>query len=207
MNGISSGTAGAVGDAACKRVCNGKTCFAANAGAGAACRPNSKSDPCEGQCDGAGHCSNVAQPCEFGRNEQLCTFDLCNFTKATECNSQNLANNTLCSDAMPVRSASATARALASPGPRSAATMATPAPTTRVIPILGLASAPWMTPMVARTATPVPVAIFAVAVRDNLASAPELRRQQCLHHGYLRSEHGLRARGQVLQRQRRLHDR
>jgi hypothetical protein len=99
MNGIPCGTVGAVGDAACKRVCSGKTCMAANAAAGAACRPNSKSDPCDGQCDGAGHCGSIAQPCEFGRNEQLCTFDLCSFTNATDCKTQNLASNTLCSDA------------------------------------------------------------------------------------------------------------
>ncbi|HEX2873840.1 MAG TPA: MYXO-CTERM sorting domain-containing protein [Polyangiaceae bacterium] len=99
LNGVTCGTAGGVGDAACTRYCSGKTCLAAIAPLGTACRPNLSSDPCDGQCDGTGKCDSLGgAACAFGRDEQLCTFATCNFSKATQCKTQNLNKNTLCSD-------------------------------------------------------------------------------------------------------------
>lgn len=98
-NGVVCGTSNAVGDSACKRYCSGKTCLAATAPAGAACRPSAGSNPCEGQCDGAGKCEAIAQPCDFGRREQLCKQDTCNLANATQCLTKNLLKNTICSDA------------------------------------------------------------------------------------------------------------
>jgi Dictyostelium (slime mold) repeat len=100
LNGVACGTTSGVGDAACKRYCSGKTCMAANAPAGAACRPTSKSTPCDGTCDGAGKCDDLgAAACPFGRDEQLCTFATCNFASSAQCKTANLAKNAQCSDA------------------------------------------------------------------------------------------------------------
>jgi MYXO-CTERM domain-containing protein len=100
LDGVVCGTTNGVGDNACKRHCSGKTCLAANAPEGAACRPTNKSNPCEGSCDGAGQCDNLGgSACTFGRQEQLCKFDSCNFADVSECLTKNLARNTLCSDA------------------------------------------------------------------------------------------------------------
>lgn len=99
LNGVICGSASGVGDAACKRHCSGKTCLASNAPAGAACRPNNKSTPCEGQCDGAGKCDNLGgSACEFGRDGQLCQFATCNFANASQCLTKNLVHNAVCSD-------------------------------------------------------------------------------------------------------------
>lgn len=99
MDGISCGTQAGVGDNACKHFCSGKTCLAATASAGTACRPNSGAGICEGQCDGGGHCAPIAQPCPEGRNEQLCTVNFCDQKDATKCTVLNLSKNTICSDA------------------------------------------------------------------------------------------------------------
>jgi MYXO-CTERM domain-containing protein len=99
MDGVVCGTTNGVGDNACKRYCSGKTCLLADAPSGTACRPTSKSNPCEGQCNGAGKCEQLGgSACDFGRNEQLCKFATCNFTNATECVVKNLGKNTRCSD-------------------------------------------------------------------------------------------------------------
>jgi MYXO-CTERM domain-containing protein len=99
LDGVVCGTTNGVGDAACNRYCSGKTCLAADAPAGAACRPSSKSNPCEGQCDGAGKCDKVAGiACDFGRDEQLCKFATCDFANSKQCVTKNLRKNTLCSD-------------------------------------------------------------------------------------------------------------
>lgn len=100
LNGVICGTTNAVGDNACKRYCSGRTCLAADAPAGAACRPTSKSNVCEGQCNGAGKCENLgASACDFGRDGQLCTFATCNLANASACLIKNLVRPTLCSDA------------------------------------------------------------------------------------------------------------
>jgi len=99
LNGVVCGTSAGVGDAACKKYCSGKTCLAGNAPAGAACRPTPDSNPCEGQCNPSGACKAVASPCTYGRQDQLCKFDTCNFANATTCLTKNLARNTRCSDA------------------------------------------------------------------------------------------------------------
>jgi len=98
LDGVTCGTASGVGDVACTRYCSGKTCLAAIAPLGTACRPNLNSDPCDGQCDGTGKCDSLgAAACTFGRDEQLCKFATCNFSNATQCKTQNLTRNTLCS--------------------------------------------------------------------------------------------------------------
>jgi MYXO-CTERM domain-containing protein len=99
LNGVICGTTSGVGDAACKRYCSGKTCLAANAPSGAACRPTNKGSPCDGACDGAGKCDALATACDFGRSEQLCTFATCNFANSKQCVVANLGRNTICSDA------------------------------------------------------------------------------------------------------------
>lgn len=99
LDGVVCGNANGAGNAACTRHCSGRTCLNAPAGTGAACRPNSKSSPCDGQCDGAGHCDAIDTPCDFGRDQQLCTFATCTLTNATNCLIKNLPQNVLCSDA------------------------------------------------------------------------------------------------------------
>jgi hypothetical protein len=100
LDGVVCGTSAGVGDAACRRYCSGKTCLNSNAPQGAACRPNSKSNPCEGQCDGAGKCAALGDvACTFGREGQLCKFDTCDFADSSRCLIKNLSRNTLCSDA------------------------------------------------------------------------------------------------------------
>jgi MYXO-CTERM domain-containing protein len=99
LNGVVCGTTAGIGDAACKHYCSGKTCLASNAPAGAACRTGAGTSPCAGQCDGAGTCTSIAAPCDFGRQEQLCKFNGCDFTNATSCLIKNVAKNVLCSDA------------------------------------------------------------------------------------------------------------
>jgi len=100
LDGVVCGTSAGVGDAACKRHCSGKACLATNAPAGSACRPTSKATPCDGMCDGSGSCGAIgASACDFGRNDQLCTFATCNFKNASECKTALLLKNTLCSDA------------------------------------------------------------------------------------------------------------
>lgn len=117
LDGVICGTTNGVGDNACKRHCSGKTCMAVNAPEGAACRPTNKSNPCEGSCDGAGHCDNLgASACTFGRQEQLCKFDSCNFADVSECLTKNLAKNTLCSDADACSISRCTGNGVCSPG-------------------------------------------------------------------------------------------
>ena len=98
LDGRACGNADGIGDAACARHCIGRGCVVANAAAGAACRPDTSSTPCDGQCNGAGACTPIADPCFYGRRAQLCQFDTCNFVKATTCTLQSLAEFTLCSD-------------------------------------------------------------------------------------------------------------
>ncbi len=95
LDGRTCGTSAGVGDAACTHVCLGKGCVAANAAAGSACRPKATSNACDGQCNGAGKCMPLAAPCAFGRDS--CTFNTCNFSKASECLIQNLPAKTECS--------------------------------------------------------------------------------------------------------------
>lgn len=96
LDGRVCGNAGGVGNAACARHCLGTSCLVTPASAGAACRPNSKSAPCDGQCDGSGTCTPIAKPCDFGRVGQQCTFDTCNLLNATSCRTQALFPRTLC---------------------------------------------------------------------------------------------------------------
>jgi len=98
MNGVVCGTTNGVGDNACKRVCSGKSCLAANAPAGAGCRLTAGGNPCEGQCTGFGVCGPVLTPCNYGREGQLCHFATCNLAAVSQCSVKNLLKNTLCSD-------------------------------------------------------------------------------------------------------------
>ncbi len=92
------GTKFGVGDAACNLRCAGKTCLAAAAPAGVACRPTGTSSPCDGQCDGAGHCGVIAAACDFGRQDQLCQFNTCDFSNATACKVRNVPAYVNCSN-------------------------------------------------------------------------------------------------------------
>lgn len=98
LNGVVCGANNGIGAAACKHVCSGRACLVQDAALGTACRPDNNSSPCEGQCDGAGACTKLATPCTFGRVDQLCKFDTCNFTNAKTCVTNNLRSNTTCSD-------------------------------------------------------------------------------------------------------------
>jgi MYXO-CTERM domain-containing protein len=98
MNGVVCGTTNGVGNNACKRYCSGKTCLAANAPAGAGCRPTSANGACDGACDGSGACAPLAAPCDYGRRDQLCVVDTCNLANAAQCVTKNLPRNTICSD-------------------------------------------------------------------------------------------------------------
>jgi hypothetical protein len=153
LDGVVCGTTTGVGDNACKRHCSGKTCLAANAPLGAACRPTSKSNPCEGQCDGSGACSNLpGQTCEFGRQEQLCTFATCNFAKSSECLTQKRTRSARMPTLAPW--ASAAPPAFASRAAPSGATTATRA---RTILAIRRTAAAWVsttTPTAAPTAMP-----------------------------------------------------
>jgi len=96
LDGRVCGNAGGIGNAACARHCQGVSCLTTPALAGAACRPTSKSAPCDGQCNGAGTCTPIASPCDFGRDGQLCTFKSCNFVNATSCQTLGLLPRTNC---------------------------------------------------------------------------------------------------------------
>jgi len=98
LDGISCGTQAGIGDGACQHYCSGKTCLAATAPVGMACRPDAASGLCEGQCDGGGHCAAVAQPCAVGRDEQLCKVAFCDQRNAAKCNVLNMSKGTTCSD-------------------------------------------------------------------------------------------------------------
>jgi MYXO-CTERM domain-containing protein len=118
LDGVVCGSTTGVGDAACKRYCSGKTCLASNAPQGAACRPTSKSNPCEGQCNGAGKCENLGgQACAFGRDEQLCGFATCDFSNTSVCLQQYLPRNTLCSDTDACSIGRCTSAGVCLPGP------------------------------------------------------------------------------------------
>jgi MYXO-CTERM domain-containing protein len=98
MDGKVCGTSAGTGDAACALHCLGKTCLAQNAAVGAACRPTAADSPCDGQCNGAGKCTPIANACAFGRDADLCTFKTCNLVAAKTCTTQNLVATTTCSN-------------------------------------------------------------------------------------------------------------
>ena len=95
LDGLACGTATGVGHAICQNRCQAGACVNIAAAAGAGCRPQDSSSPCDGACNGAGVCVPVAQPCAHKRD--VCEFKTCDLKQVTSCKTVALGAGTICS--------------------------------------------------------------------------------------------------------------
>jgi hypothetical protein len=106
LNGRPCGSTNGVGNAACQNSCQNGSCLP-GVPKGAACRPTTANNPCEGQCVAVstpsgevGQCLPLVPtpttPCTYGRDD--CKFLGCNTANVTQCVTENLTGGTLCDD-------------------------------------------------------------------------------------------------------------
>lgn len=91
---------GSSGTNDCGKYCAGSTCVSGNAPNGAACRPSSGGDICDGQCT-FGVCVGLLASSKCPDNKLGdCTYDFCDAKKSTSCIKYPLPKGYSCNDTM-----------------------------------------------------------------------------------------------------------